>query len=314
MDWFKRKKGISTNEKKEIPGGLWVKCPRCGEIIYRPELQKNLNVCSKCDYHFRISSNDYIKYLFDKNSFMEFGQNIKPGDPLKFKDTKKYTERLKSAQKTTGLNDAVITGIAKIDKKPIVAALMNFSFIGGSMGSVVGEKIARSIDKAIEQKMPLIILSASGGARMMEGILSLMQMAKTSAKLAKLSENNIPYISILTDPTTGGTTASFAMLGDIHIAEPGALIGFAGQRVIKQTIGEDLPDGFQKAEFLRSHGFIDLIVHRKEMKNTLAKIISILWPSLVVAEQTNHKPTFNKTDQSENTQEELKSQKVAKKN
>jgi acetyl-CoA carboxylase carboxyl transferase subunit beta len=314
MDWFKRKKGISTNEKKEIPGGLWVKCQRCGEIIYLPELQKNLNVCSKCDYHFRISSNDYIKYLFDKNSFTEFGQNIKPGDPLKFKDTKKYTDRLKSAQKTTGLNDAVITGEAKIDKKPVIAALMDFSFIGGSMGSVVGEKIARAIDKAIEKKVPLIILSASGGARMMEGILSLMQMAKTSAKLAKLSENGIPYISILTDPTTGGTTASFAMLGDIHIAEPGALIGFAGQRVIKQTIGENLPEGFQRAEFLRSHGFIDLIVHRKEMKNILSKIISILWPAIVVTDQNNHQPTSTKADQTENSKKDLESQKIANKN
>jgi acetyl-CoA carboxylase carboxyl transferase subunit beta len=277
MDWFRKKKGISSKEKKSIPDGLWIKCQKCSEIIYQPELKKNMFVCDKCNYHFRISSKEFVEYYFDKNSFKEFNQNIKPGDPLKFKDSKKYTDRLKAAQKKTGLKDALVTGEATIEKKPVVAAIMDFTFIGGSMGSVVGEKISRAIDRALEKRYPLIIISASGGARMMEGALSLMQLAKTSAKLAKLTEEEIPYISILTDPTTGGTTASFAMLGDFHIAEPGALIGFAGQRVIKQTIGEDLPEGFQTADFLLEHGFIDTIVNRHEMKTTLSKIISMIW-------------------------------------
>ncbi|HQU73237.1 MAG TPA: acetyl-CoA carboxylase, carboxyltransferase subunit beta [Calditrichia bacterium] len=277
MDWFKRRKGIATSEKKAIPDGLWVKCNSCGEIIYRPELQKRLFVCPKCEYHFRINSKDYVEYFFDPDSFTETGANIKPADPLRFRDTKKYTDRLKAAQKTTGLNDAAITGDATIEGKPVVCAIMDFTFIGGSMGSVVGEKIARAADRARERRVPLIVISASGGARMMESALSLMQMAKTSAKLAQLAQEGIPYFSILTDPTTGGTTASFAMLGDVNIAEPGALIGFAGQRVIKQTIGQDLPEGFQKAEFLKDHGFVDLIVHRWEMRETLGKIIDLLW-------------------------------------
>lgn len=277
MDWFKKKKGISSNEKKAIPDGLWLKCDKCGEILYRPELQKNMFVCAKCNYHFRISSKECIQYYFDEDSWQEFNEHIKPGDPLKFKDSKKYTDRLKAAQKSTGLNEAVVTGEATIEKKPVVAAVMDFTFIGGSMGSVVGEKIARAIDRAVERRYPLIIVSSSGGARMMEGALSLMQLAKTSAKLARLSDEGIPYISILTDPTTGGTTASFAMLGDFHIAEPGALIGFAGQRVIKQTIGEDLPKGFQTAEFLLEHGFVDMIVNRQEMRETLAQIIDLVW-------------------------------------
>jgi acetyl-CoA carboxylase carboxyl transferase subunit beta len=289
MDWFKRKKGIGANEKRNIPDGLWVKCSNCGEIVYRPELQKNMNVCTKCDYHFRITSKEYKEYFFDRGSFEEFGAKIKPGDPLKFKDSRKYTDRLKTAQKKSGLNDAVITGEATIEGKKVVTAIMDFSFIGGSMGSVVGEKISRAIDVSIQKKTPLIIISSSGGARMMEGILSLMQMAKTSAKLARLSEEGIPYISILTDPTTGGTTASFAMLGDIQVAEPGALIGFAGQRVIKQTIGEDLPEGFQRAEFLDKHGFVDIIVSRIEMKETLSRILSLLW--VYPATEDNHKPT-----------------------
>ena len=277
MDWFKRKKGISSGEKKAIPDGLWVKCNKCGEIIYRRELQKRMYVCPKCEYHFRVTSREYIDYYFDANSFEEFAQNIKPVDPLKFKDKKKYSDRLKEAQKKTGLNDAVVTGDARINGMPIVAAVMDFSFIGGSMGSVVGDKISRAIDRAREKRVPLIIVTASGGARMMEGAISLMQLAKTSAKLAQLSEAGIPYIAILTDPTTGGTTASFAMLGDIHIAEPGALIGFAGQRVIKQTIGQDLPEGFQTAEFVLEHGFVDMIVHRHEMHRTLARLLKILW-------------------------------------
>ncbi|RMF58913.1 MAG: acetyl-CoA carboxylase carboxyltransferase subunit beta [Calditrichaeota bacterium] len=279
MDWFKRKKGISSSEKKVIPDGLWVKCDNCGEIIYRPELQKRMFVCGKCDFHFRVSCKEYIQYYFDPDSFKEFGKSIKPSDPLKFKDSKKYTDRLKAAQKATGLNDAVITGEATIEGQPVVAAVMDFFFIGGSMGSVVGEKISRAIERARQKQIPLIIVSASGGARMMEGALSLMQLAKTSAKLAQLSDEGIPYISILTDPTTGGTTASFAMLGDINIAEPGALIGFAGQRVIKQTIGQDLPEGFQRAEFVLEHGFLDMIVSRQEMRSTLSRILKLLQPS-----------------------------------
>jgi acetyl-CoA carboxylase carboxyl transferase subunit beta len=279
MDWFKRKKkGIESTQKKSIPDGLWVKCERCSEIIYRAELEKRMYVCPKCEYHFRISSKDFAKFYFDENSFQEKFNNIKPTDPLKFKDSKKYTDRLKAAQKSTGLDDAVITGEATIDGQPVVAAIMDFFFIGGSMGSVVGEKIARATDLAREKRYPLIIVAASGGARMMESALSLMQMAKTSAKLAQLSDAGVPYIAILTDPTTGGTTASFAMLGDIHIAEPGALIGFAGQRVIKQTIGQDLPEGFQTAEFVQEHGFVDLIVHRQEMRSTLSRILKLLWP------------------------------------
>jgi acetyl-CoA carboxylase carboxyl transferase subunit beta len=279
MDWFKKKKGISTVEKKVLPDGLWIKCEKCGEIIYRSQLQNRMKVCPKCDYHFRVNSREYISFLFDQDSFTEFNEQIAPGDPLKFKDKKRYSERLKDAQKATGLKDAVVTGIAKINDHPIVAAVMDFTFIGGSMGSVVGEKISKAIDIARENRYPLIIVSASGGARMMEGALSLMQLAKTSAKLSQLSDDGVPFISILTDPTTGGTTASFAMLGDIHIAEPDALIGFAGQRVIKQTIGQDLPAGFQRAEFLKEHGFVDMIVPRQEMRDVLGKVLNVLWPN-----------------------------------
>ncbi|RMG66984.1 MAG: acetyl-CoA carboxylase carboxyltransferase subunit beta, partial [Calditrichaeota bacterium] len=273
----KKKKLQTSAAKKNIPDGLWVKCDHCGEIIYRRELQKRMHVCPKCGFHFRVSSKELIQCYFDEGSFEEFNQNIAPVDPLKFKDNKKYSDRLKDAQKKTGLKDAVVTGEAKVEGKPVVAAVMDFTFIGGSMGSVVGEKIARAVDRALEKRYPLIIVSASGGARMMEGALSLMQMAKTSARLARLSDAGIPYFSVLTDPTTGGTTASFAMLGDVHIAEPGALIGFAGQRVIKQTIGQDLPEGFQRAEFLMEHGFVDLIVPRQEMRCTLSRLIDLLW-------------------------------------
>ena len=289
MDWFRRKKGIETSEKKAIPDGLWVKCDSCGEIIYRPELNKRMYVCPKCDHHFRVTSKEYVEYYFDENSFEEQFSNIQPTDPLKFKDTKKYTERLKAAQKKTGMKDAVVTGIASIEGKPIVAAVMDFSFIGGSMGSVVGEKISRAIDLAMEKNYPFLIVSASGGARMMESALSLMQMAKTSAKLALLADKSLPFISIMTDPTTGGTTASFAMLGDINIAEPGALIGFAGQRVIKQTIGQDLPEGFQRADFVLEHGFVDLIIHRHEMRSTLARIIDLFMQPAHKGGNNSHK-------------------------
>ncbi|MFC2088845.1 acetyl-CoA carboxylase, carboxyltransferase subunit beta, partial [Calditrichota bacterium] len=275
MDWFKRKKeGLKPIDRKEMPDGLWVKCDNCSEIIYKKELEKKLYVCTKCDYHFRITSKEYIKILLDSNSFEEFGKNIKSTDPLNFKDSKKYSDKYKAAVKKTGINEAVVTGSGKIEGRDIVVSIMDFSFLGGSMGSAVGEKIARAIDVSLNEKKPLIILSASGGARMHEGVLSLMQLAKTSAKLALLSEAKIPYISILTNPTTGGTTASYAMLGDIHIAEPGALIGFAGPRVIKQTIGQDLPPGFQRSEFLLEHGFIDVIVHRQELKNRISQMLS----------------------------------------
>ncbi len=281
MDWFKKKKGIQSAVKKPLPDGLWIKCENCGEIIYRNQLENRMNVCPKCEHHFRVNSGEYIGYLFDSDSFREFNRNIAPGDPLKFRDKKKYSERLKEAQKATGLMDAVVTGFATIMGQRVVGAVMDFTFIGGSMGSVVGEKIARAIDEARREKIPLIIVSSSGGARMMEGALSLMQLAKTSAKLAQMNDEGLPFISILTDPTTGGTTASFAMLGDIHIAEPDALIGFAGQRVIKQTIGQDLPEGFQRAEFLKKHGFVDMIVHRKDMRETVGKILKMLWPPKV---------------------------------
>jgi len=274
MDWFKRKKeGLKPVDRKEMPDGLWVKCDNCAEIIYKKELEKKLYVCPKCDYHFRINSSKYINLLIDNNTFSEFNEKIISEDPLKFKDDKKYTDRYKAAIKKTGLNEAVVTGSGKIEGIEIILAIMDFGFLGGSMGSVVGEKVSRAVDRAIQGKLPLIILSASGGARMHEGVLSLMQMAKTSAKLALLAEINVPYISILTNPTTGGTTASYAMLGDVHIAEPGALIGFAGPRVIKQTIGQDLPPGFQRSEFVMEHGFIDSIVHRHELKSRLAAIL-----------------------------------------
>jgi len=274
MDWFKRKKEtLQAVDRKEMPDGLWVKCAECGEIIYKKELDKKLYVCPKCDHHFRIGSKDYLKILIDKNTFKEFNENISSTDPLKFKDSKKYSDRYKSATQKTGLTEAVITGKGKIEGLSIIIAIMDFSFLGGSMGSVVGEKISRAADVALKENLPFIILSSSGGARMQEGVLSLMQMAKTSAKLALLAEAKIPYISILTHPTTGGTTASYAMLGDVQIAEPRALIGFAGPRVIKQTIGQDLPDGFQRSEFLLEHGFVDAIIHRHEIKNRLASIL-----------------------------------------
>lgn len=278
MTWFRRsKENIQTEgQKKDMPDGLWTKCAGCGEIIHRKQLEQNLYTCPKCNSHFRIGSKEYFSILLDEGTFKEMDAKMRSADPLKFVDTRPYPERLKEAMKKTGLNEAVRTGEGKINGIPVVIACMDFSFIGGSMGSVVGEKIARAINRSIKTKKPLIIISSSGGARMMEGALSLMQLAKTSAKLAQLSDAGVPFISVLTDPTTGGVTASFAMLGDIHIAEPGALIGFAGPRVIKQTIGKDLPKGFQRAEFLLEKGFVDMIVHRKEMKATIARLLSLL--------------------------------------
>jgi acetyl-CoA carboxylase carboxyl transferase subunit beta len=274
MAWFKRKNsGIEAQPKRDLPDGLWLKCEACGEIVYKKELERSHYVCSACNFHFRISGQQYISLLLDDEKLDVFNEHIKNADPLKFKDTKKYSERIKAAVKSTGLNSAIQTGIGHIKAHEIVFCVMEFAFIGGSMGSVVGEKIARAVDIALERRIPLIIISASGGARMQESILSLMQMAKTAAKLGQLGRAGIPYISILTHPTTGGVTASYAMLGDLIIAEPGALIGFAGPRVIKQTIGQDLPKGFQRSEFLLKHGFVDAIYDRKEIKTRLGEIL-----------------------------------------
>jgi acetyl-CoA carboxylase carboxyl transferase subunit beta len=278
MAWFKRsKENISPDtQKKELPDGLWEKCPGCSEIIHKKQLETNFWTCTKCNFHFRIGSQQYIDILLDSGSFKEMDRKMKSADPLDFTDSKKYTSRVNDTIKKSGLNDAVRTGTGKLNDMDCAFGCMDFSFIGGSMGSVVGEKIARLIDRAYKNKFPLIIISASGGARMMEGAFSLMQMAKTASRLARLSEAKVPYLSILTDPTTGGTTASYAMLGDIHIAEPQALIGFAGPRVIKQTIGKDLPEGFQTSEFLQEHGFVDFVVSRKDLKNSIFNVLSLL--------------------------------------
>lgn len=279
MGWFKRmKEGIttSTKDKKEIREGLWYKCPKCDEVIDTDEFQKSLYVCQSCGYHERIGSHEYFDILFDNGKHTEFNKGINSGDPLDFTDTKKYTDRVKTTQKKTGLTDAVRTAHGKVDGHLIVVACMDFAFIGGSMGSVVGEKIARAIDMAIKKKCPFMMISKSGGARMMEAGLSLMQLAKTSAKLNLLTRANLPYISLLTDPTTGGVTASFAMLGDINIAEPNALIAFAGPRVVKETIGKDLPEGFQRSEFVLDHGFLDFIVERKNLKSKISRFIRMI--------------------------------------
>jgi acetyl-CoA carboxylase carboxyl transferase subunit beta len=278
MAWFKRsKENISPDsQKKELPDGLWEKCPGCSEIIHKKQLETHFWTCIKCNYHFRIGSLQYINILLDPGSFKEMDRKMKSADPLEFTDSKKYTSRVQDTIKKSGLNDAVRTGTGKLNEIDVAFGCMDFNFIGGSMGSVVGEKIARLIDRAYKSRFPLIIISASGGARMMEGAFSLMQMAKTASRLARLAESKVPYISVLTDPTTGGTTASYAMLGDIHIAEPRALIGFAGPRVIKQTIGKDLPEGFQTSEFLQEHGFVDFVVSRKDLKNSIFNVISLL--------------------------------------
>jgi acetyl-CoA carboxylase carboxyl transferase subunit beta len=275
--WFKRiKKGITTptKEKKETPDGIWFKTP-AGNVVETNELKENDYVVPADDYHKRIGSEEYFSILFDQNLFVELNADLASGDPLKFVDTKTYKDRYKAAQKKTGLTDAIRTAHGKVNGEDLVVAAMDFSFIGGSMGSVVGEKIARAIDFAIENKFPFMIISKSGGARMMEAALSLMQMAKTSAKLSLLAKAKLPYISLLTDPTTGGITASYAMLGDVNIAEPNALIGFAGPRVIKETIGRDLPEGFQTSEFLLEKGFIDFIVDRRSLKQKLTQILRL---------------------------------------
>lgn len=278
MAWFKRTdKGIQTptEAKRDTPKGLWYKSPT-GKIIETEELEKNFFVSPEDGYHVRIGSNEYFDILFDDNKFKELDKKITSKDPLKFSDKKKYTDRLKAAQDKTMLKDAVRTAVGKSKGKDLVIACMDFRFIGGSMGSVVGEKIARAADYALKYKTPFMIISKSGGARMMEAALSLMQLAKTSAKLAQLADAGIPYISLCTDPTTGGTTASFAMLGDINISEPGALIGFAGPRVVRDTTGKELPDGFQTAEFVLEHGFLDFITHRQDLKNQVNKYIDLI--------------------------------------
>lgn len=276
--WFKRKeKGIqtSTEEKKDTPKGLWYKSPT-GKIVESEELATNFYVSPEDDYHVRIGSKEYFEILFDDNKYKELDAKLTSKDPLKFEDTKKYSDRLKAAQAKTGLKDAVRTAVGKSMGEELVVAAMDFAFIGGSMGSVVGEKIARAIDYAIKKKLPFMMISKSGGARMMEAALSLMQLAKTSAKLAQLAEAGLPYISLCTDPTTGGTTASYAMLGDINIAEPGALIGFAGPRVVKEATGKDLPEDFQTAEFVLEHGFLDFITHRKDLKNKVNLYLDLI--------------------------------------
>lgn len=277
MAWFKRKdSNIQTDKKKDMPEGIWVKVPETGETIHRRELEENYWVDPLSGYHFRIGSKEYFDILFDDGKFTEIADDIMPTDPLDFEDRKKYKDRIKQSQQKSGLSDACRVGVGKLDKHDIVVACMDFAFIGGSMGSVVGERLSRAIDHAREKKFPLLIISQSGGARMMESVYSLMQMAKTSAKLALLDKENVPFISLMTNPTTGGVTASYAMLGDFNIAEPGALIGFAGPRVIRQTIGRDLPEGFQTAEYLLEHGFLDFIVHRPKLKKKLSKLLRIL--------------------------------------
>jgi acetyl-CoA carboxylase carboxyl transferase subunit beta len=278
MGWFKRlKEGITTTttEKRETPEGLWYKCPSCKKIHTAQDHKGNQHVCIDCGYHERLSSEEYFEILFDDNQFTELNENLVSGDPLNFSDTKKYTDRLKDTIKKSGLNDALRSGYGKVDGNDLVVCCMDFSFIGGSMGSVVGEKISRSIDFCLKTKTPLLIISKSGGARMMEAAFSLMQMAKTSAKLSLMAKASIPYISLCTDPTTGGVTASYAMLGDLNISEPGALIGFAGPRVVKETIGKDLPKGFQTAEFVLEHGFLDKIIPRTELKSQLALLLKM---------------------------------------
>jgi acetyl-CoA carboxylase carboxyl transferase subunit beta len=278
MGWFTRvKEGIttSTEEKKETPEGLWYKCPECKQVMTSEDHENALWVCGNCSHHEKIGSAEYFAILFDGHQYLELAPDLIAGDPLGFEDTKKYTDRLEKTRQDTGLNDALKAAEGKLGGQEVVIACMDFRFIGGSMGSVVGEKIAIAADRAMKRKCPLIIISKSGGARMMEAGFSLMQMAKTSAKLAQLARKKLPYISILTDPTTGGVTASFAMLGDVNIAEPKALIAFAGPRVVRETIGRDLPEGFQTSEFVLEHGFLDKIVHRKDLKATVAGLLNM---------------------------------------
>ena len=285
MSWFKRQSGEldASGEKKIRTEGLWVKCENCRQIIWKKDLEENLNVCPKCNKHFRIDARTRLAQLLDAGEYQVFSDNLASTDPLKFIDLKPYSERLKKAQQDTGLKDAVVNARGKLNGRPVVISAMEYNFIGGSMGAVVGEVITRAVEDALTNQQPLIIISASGGARMMEGVLSLMQLAKISAALARLDEARVPYISVLTDPTTGGVTASFAMLGDLNIAEPGALIGFAGPRVIEQTIRQKLPPGFQRSEFLLEHGMLDAVVHRKELKSYISRALDFMTPTAVQA-------------------------------
>jgi acetyl-CoA carboxylase carboxyl transferase subunit beta len=282
MAWFRKSKApilpIET-KKHTMPEGVWKKCPNCQKIIYAKEIERNHNVCPKCDYHFRISARERIALILDEGSFTEMDADMKSVDFLDFKDSKRYKDRLKAATKKCGSPSALVSGTGTIEELPVVVAVFDFAFMGGSMGSVVGEKVTRAIERALAERWPCIIFSSSGGARMQESVLSLMQMAKASAALSRLKEAGLPFVSVLTDPTTGGVTASFAMLGDINMAEPRALIGFAGPRVIEQTIRQKLPDGFQRSEYLLEHGMVDMIVHRPEMKQRLAQILRIFTKS-----------------------------------
>ena len=282
MAWFRKSKApimpVET-KKHTMPEGVWKKCPNCQEIIYAKEIERNLNVCPKCDYHFRISARERIALILDEDSFVEMDAAMKSVDFLDFKDSKRYKDRLKASSKKCGSPSALVSGTGTIEELPVVVAVFDFAFLGGSMGSVVGEKVTRAIERALVERCPCIIFSSSGGARMQESILSLMQMAKTSAALSRLKEAGLPFVSVLTDPTTGGVTASFAMLGDINMAEPRALIGFAGPRVIEQTIRQKLPDGFQRSEYLLEHGMVDMIVRRPEMKQRLAQILRVFTKS-----------------------------------
>ena len=296
MNWLKKaKQGIKTWRKKEVPDGLWEKCPSCGEILYRKELLRQRSVCPKCEYHFRINASAYIDILADEGSFTETETAMSSADPLGFKDSRKYSDRLNGATKKTGRNSAIITGTATVEGNPVALAILDFSFLGGSMGSVVGEKIRRVADVAIENRLPLLILSASGGARMQESILSLMQRAKTSAAVAAVSRARLPYISILTNPTTGGVAASFAFQGDVIIAEPKALVGFAGPRVIRETVGEELPEGFQRSEFLLEHGMIDMIKNRRELKKALGFVLDSLTGSALAGAEAEQRENGQNT-------------------
>jgi acetyl-CoA carboxylase carboxyl transferase subunit beta len=281
MAWFKRSTAgvtTTTDEKREVPDGIWFKCPSCKSSVLTKDLQDNLSVCPKCDYHHRLGSEGYFNLIFDEGHYEELDANLISLNPLNFKDTKDYGDRLKDARSKTGLRDALRSAVGNLEGFPLVVACMDFDFIGGSMGTVMGEKIARAVDKARSLRCPVLVISRSGGARMMEAAFSLMQMAKTSAKLSLADREGVPYISLMTDPTTGGVTASFAMLGDLNLAEPGALIGFAGPRVIRETIKKDLPPGFQSAESVLESGFLDLIVPRHRLRETLAKLLSHLRP------------------------------------
>jgi acetyl-CoA carboxylase carboxyl transferase subunit beta len=278
MAWFKRESGDldGSGEKRVRTEGLWVKCENCRQVIWKKDLEENLNVCPKCDKHFRIDARTRLAQLLDEGQYETFDDNLSSTDPLKFVDLKPYSARLKQAQEDTGLSDAIINAQGKLEGRPVIASVMEYSFIGGSMGAVVGEAITRAVERSASTRTPLIIVSASGGARMMEGVISLMQLAKISSALAQLDKARVPYISLLTDPTTGGVTASFAMLGDLNIAEPGALIGFAGPRVIEQTIRQKLPPGFQRSEFLLEHGMLDAVVHRRDLKPYISRALDFM--------------------------------------